>query len=76
MKVYKITFNEYTNALRDTISNKTADNYISVNKDGSLYVICEQVKQLQEFDNYGKGIKEVECLGGGIVLNSKTQKEV
>ena len=72
MRLYKLTFNDYTNALRDTISNKGKfpPEYITI-KDGILYVAIEDIKQLEWFDNYGNGIKIAECLGGVMVLEGK-----
>ena len=66
MKIYKITFNKYTNALGDTIS-KTYENgntsYISLTKcygDGYIMIMTDDIgKYIREMDlqEYGNGIK-------------------
>ena len=62
-KVYKITFNEYTNALRDTVVyRKKPDelgDFVSV-YNSSILVIEDQLIEIQK---YGNGIKSAEFVG-------------
>ena len=61
--VYKITFNEYTNALRDTVVyRKKPDelgDFVSV-YNSSILVIEDQLIEIQK---YGNGIKSAEFVG-------------
>jgi len=70
MKLYKLTFNEYTNGLKDTISNheKIQPFYITV-ENGILYVAVTKISELEWLDRYGDGIKIAEYLGGIMILD-------
>jgi len=57
-KIYRITFNEYTNALRDTIYNEDEDRYLDI---PDLFLIKEG--DVQFFQGYGGGIKEMKFVG-------------
>lgn len=68
-KVYKITFNEYTNAMRDTVVyRKKPDelgDFVAVYNTGSFSEgsILVMEDQLIEIQKYGNGIKSAEFVG-------------
>lgn len=61
-KIYKVEFVEYTNALRDTVSNGNDlgnYKYIKVSKEGFLV----REEHLNYISQYGKGIKNAILVG-------------
>lgn len=63
IKLYKIEFMQYTNAMKDTVSNGAEDiadvKYIDVYKDG--FIVKES--QIDFIKGYGGGIKNLEFIG-------------
>ena len=57
-KIYKITFNEYTNAMRDTVYREDTAKYLHV---PDLFLIKEG--DIQYFQEFGGGIKTLEFVG-------------
>lgn len=74
MRLYKLTFNEYTNCLKDTIGQhgdeKIQPRYITIDN-SVLYVAVMDFEELKQLDVYGKGIKTVEFIGGVLILESQ-----
>lgn len=77
MKIYKLTFNKYTNALRDTVSDGLhyltckGDGY----EDGYLMVLTNSFeKVIEEFQKYGDGVKLVKYVGEGFLREYKKDK--
>jgi len=74
MRLYKLTFNKYTNGLRDTIGQKGIEiiqpHYITV-ENGVLYVAIHKIEELQWLDSYGDGIQIAEFLGGVMILENE-----
>ena len=65
-KVYKVTFMQYTNALKDTVSDWDGEydtlgdsNYLEVGKEPFLLRECE----LQKYQKYGGGFRSIEFVG-------------
>lgn len=75
MKIYKITFNEYTNCLRDTVWSGDKEINLHCQKDygdalGYLMVLTDDLsKVVKEFQNCGKGIRSLEYVGSGFLRN-------
>ena len=75
MRIYKLTFNQYTNSLMDTIScEKIQPRYITC-RDGELLVGVDEFIQLKDLDLYGNGIKTVELIGYALVLEKKDRND-
>lgn len=74
MRIYRLRFNEYTNALKDTISckEKIQPHYITC-CEGELLVGVDDIAQLSQLDIYGDGIKTIELIGYALVLESITE---
>jgi|GEM_PF-4207272 len=77
MKLYQISFNEYTNNMMDTIGAQTdiQPRYIAVTKTASgsyLYVAANNISELEIYEQYGRGIKTLICLGGIICHEEKS----
>lgn len=76
-KVYRITFNTYTNSMKDTVARYRSQNpkgdaaYISCAQDtryseGYLMVLTDDLSRVvAEFQDYGDGIKSIEFVGQG-----------
>jgi hypothetical protein len=63
MKLYKISFMEYTNAMRDTVGDENREighrKYINIGKEP--FIVTEE--QLEEIKSYGNGIKICDFVG-------------
>lgn len=59
--VYSVTFNRYTNCMRNTVSNnnKTLD-YVDINPDIPLLIFEDEIEKYQQ---YGGGISHLICVG-------------
>lgn len=81
-KIYKITFNQYTNALCDTVCYYFKDDegvdrsdYLSCVKDfsgqeGYIMIMTNDIAEsLKAFQKYGDGIKLLEYIGSGVFKN-------
>lgn len=76
-KVYRITFNTYTNSLKDTVARykeshpKSGATYLHCHQDtrgsdGYLMILTDDLSRtLAEFQGYGDGIKHAEYIGTG-----------
>ena len=72
MKLYKLTFNEYTNYVtKDISSQEKVQPYYLATTDGVLYVAVDSFDELKLLEPYGKGIKSVEFIGGVLILEPK-----
>ncbi len=67
MKIYEITFNQYTNAMHDCVSKGketgSADNYLSVPK-----TMLIEEKDIEKIREYGEGIRELKYVGDLVCL--------
>lgn len=62
VRLYKITFNSYTNCTNDTVSNDDGE-YITIPKVG--LIIRED--EIEQYKSYGDGIKELSIVGEMII---------
>lgn len=67
VKMYKITFRDYTNACRNVVSyyDKGQFNYLDTTKDytgDDGYLIIRE-DEIEKYQQYGNGIKEMEFVG-------------
>ncbi len=62
-KIYLVEFIEYTNPMRDTVSNPNMEigkgRYININKEGFLV----REEHLEFIKKWGKGIKSIKLVG-------------
>jgi len=68
--VYSVTFNRYTNYMRNVVSNnnnKTLD-YIDINPDVPLLIFEDEVEKYQQ---YGGGISHLICVGEMEITDDK-----
>lgn len=68
--VYSVTFNSYTNCMRNTVANNNKNlDYISINPDIPLLIFEDEVEKYQQ---YGGGISHLICVGEMEVMDDKT----
>lgn len=65
MKIYKVEFLEFTNCLRDTVTDSKNERYFEIPKSG--FVIRED--DIEYFKNIGGGFKRIECVGELVLKN-------
>lgn len=58
-KIYKITFMEYNNVLRDTVANKDNTDYINVGSEPFLV----RESELDTYMDYGGGFRSMVFVG-------------
>lgn len=58
-KIYKVTFMEYNNVLRDTIANKDNTDYINVGREPFLV----RESELDTYMDYGGGFRSMVFVG-------------
>lgn len=58
-RVYAITFNQYTNCMRDTVWCEETDKYLDVGRD--TFLIFED--DIEKYKKFGNGIKTLTYMG-------------
>jgi len=67
--VYSVTFNHYTNCMRNAVSNNSKDlDYIDIDPDTPLLIFEDEVEKYQQ---YGGGISHLICVGEMEITDDK-----
>lgn len=71
VKVYSVTFVQYTNCMRDTVWNEEDDEYLKVGRDPFLV----REDELDYYKKFGDGFETIRLVGYMAIDLSKDEKE-
>ena len=67
VKIYKVTFRNYTNALKDTVSNRKEEDAFSLDTGGEAYIEADDLliteDEIEAYQQFGGGIAHMTFVG-------------